>query len=63
MHKYILRVKIDLGSGKMIRKELDKKNEKYLEEQKKEITEEYYCEKEKIRMEYLKELRELKDEE
>ena len=46
----------------MIRKELDKKNEKYLEEQKKEITEEYYYEKEKIRMEYLKELRELKDE-
>ena len=45
----------------MIRKELDKKNEKYLEEQKKEITEEYYYEKEKIRMEYLKELRELKD--
>ena len=46
----------------MIRKEINKKNEKYLEEQKKEVTEEYYYEKDKIRMEYLKELRELKDE-
>ena len=46
----------------MIRKELDKKNEKFLEEQKKEITEEYYYEKEKIRIEYHNELRELKEE-
>ena len=45
----------------MTRKELDKKNEKELEALKKEATDEYYYEKEKIRMEYLSELRELKD--
>ena len=46
----------------MERKEIDRRNEKYLEQQRKEATDEYYYEKNKIRSEFLKELRELKDE-
>ena len=46
----------------MTKKEIVKNKEIYLEEKKKEITDEYYYEKEKIRSEYTKELRELKEE-
>ena len=41
---------------------IKERKEKYLEECKKEITEEYYFEKDKIKSEYQKELRELKEE-
>jgi len=45
----------------MTRKEINKRSEKELELMKKEITEEYYKEKEIIRSDYLKEMRELKE--
>lgn len=45
----------------MTRNEINKKTEKELELMKKEITEEYYKEKEIIRSDYLKEMRELKE--